>query len=147
MSKPIVWIFADGACKGNPGPGGWAACLVYPSKEGQVEVTISGGDTETTNNKMELTAVIKGLLQLKKSCQVQLVMDSSYVKGMLKGNTAHKNKSLVAELRSIAKKHEITAETVPGHSEDTPKLFQWVDLRASEEAQRRVEPEPQPLLL
>lgn len=72
----IVDIYTDGACKGNPGPGGWGALLIY----GKNERELFGGEPETTNNRMELTAVIEALAALKRSCQVRLYTDSSYVK-------------------------------------------------------------------
>ena len=68
-------IYTDGACSGNPGPGGWAAILEY----GGVEKMISGGEAVTTNNRMELTAVIQALLALKEPCVVELYSDSKYV--------------------------------------------------------------------
>lgn len=71
----IVEIYADGACKGNPGPGGWGAWLTYNGKE----KTLSGGESLTTNNRMELTAVIRALELLKKPCIVKVYTDSSYV--------------------------------------------------------------------
>ena len=70
-----VEIFTDGACSGNPGPGGWGAILKY----GKVTKEISGGEESTTNNKMELTAVIKALSMLKEPCKVLLTTDSKYV--------------------------------------------------------------------
>ena len=70
-----VNIYTDGSCKSNPGPGGWAAVLVY----GKTEKEISGGAADTTNNRMELTAVIKGLQALKYPCHVTLTSDSKYV--------------------------------------------------------------------
>lgn len=70
-----VEIYTDGACSGNPGPGGWGAILVYNS----VEKELSGGERETTNNRMELTAVIEGLCALKEPCDVTLTTDSKYV--------------------------------------------------------------------
>jgi ribonuclease HI len=74
---PLVEIFTDGACKGNPGPGGWGAVL--RSENGR-ERELSGGDSPTTNNRMELTAAIEALGALKKPCRVQLHTDSNYVK-------------------------------------------------------------------
>ena len=71
----IVEIYADGACKGNPGPGGWGAWLLCEGKE----KTLSGGEPLTTNNRMELTAVIRALEALKKPCEVKVYTDSSYV--------------------------------------------------------------------
>ena len=70
-----VQIFTDGACKGNPGPGGWAALL----RNGTTEKEIHGGEPETTNNRMELTAVIEALRALKQPCDVELHSDSKYV--------------------------------------------------------------------
>ncbi len=70
-----VVIYTDGACKGNPGPGGWGAWL----KSGSTEKDLFGGEPETTNNRMELTAVIEGLAALKRPCDVRLYLDSQYV--------------------------------------------------------------------
>lgn len=70
-----VYIYTDGACSGNPGPGGWGAVLVYGKNEKQ----LSGSEKETTNNRMELTAVIKALSALKEACKVILTTDSKYV--------------------------------------------------------------------
>ncbi len=73
--KKIVELFTDGACSGNPGPGGWGAILRFKG----VEKELSGGEEKTTNNRMELTAVIEGLSKLKEPCRVRLVTDSKYV--------------------------------------------------------------------
>lgn len=74
-----IEIYTDGACKGNPGPGGWGALL----KSGHTEKTLFGGELETTNNRMEMTAVIEALAALKRPCKVTLHVDSQYVlKGM-----------------------------------------------------------------
>ena len=75
LNKKQVVIYTDGACSGNPGPGGWAAILSYKGKEKE----ISGGERETTNNRMELTAVIRALECLKEPCEVELYSDSRYV--------------------------------------------------------------------
>ena len=75
MTKPRVDIFTDGACSGNPGPGGWAAIM----RAGGHERELSGGDKATTNTRMELTGVIEGLATLKRRCEVELVTDSEYV--------------------------------------------------------------------
>lgn len=75
MSDETVEIYTDGACKGNPGPGGWGALLLYKG----VERELWGGAAETTNNRMELTAAIRALEELKRPCQVKLVTDSQYV--------------------------------------------------------------------
>ena len=71
----VVWIYSDGACSGNPGPGGWAAILRY----GAHTKEISGGEARTTNNRMELTAILQALALLKEPCRVHLVSDSKYV--------------------------------------------------------------------
>lgn len=71
-----IELFTDGACKGNPGPGGWGALLRY----GDVEKKLCGGEANTTNNRMELMAAIEGLKALKESCQVNLTTDSQYVR-------------------------------------------------------------------
>ena len=75
MEKSKVEIYTDGACSGNPGPGGWGAVLIY----GEHEKQLSGGEPETTNNRMELTAVIEALSLLKRPCEVTLTTDSKYV--------------------------------------------------------------------
>ncbi|CAN5852813.1 ribonuclease HI [soil metagenome] len=76
MSLEEVTIYTDGACKGNPGPGGWGAWL----KSGPTEKELFGGELATTNNRMELTAVIEGLAALKRPCKVMLYLDSQYVR-------------------------------------------------------------------
>ena len=76
VELPLVEIFTDGACRGNPGPGGWAALL----RTGDKERELSGGDKLTTNNRMELSAAIRALDALKKPCRVQLHTDSQYVR-------------------------------------------------------------------
>ena len=73
---PLVEMFTDGACRGNPGPGGWGTLL----RMGQKEKELSGGEPLTTNNRMELTAAIRGLEALKKPCRVELHTDSQYVR-------------------------------------------------------------------
>src|SRR5262245_27324382 len=79
MTEAVVDIYADGACKGNPGPGGWGVLL----RSGGQEKELHGGEASTTNNRMELTAVIEGLLALKKPSTVRVYTDSQYVqKGM-----------------------------------------------------------------
>lgn len=73
---PLVTIYTDGACDPNPGPGGWAAVLIYK----QHEKNLSGSETQTTNNRMELTAAVRALQALKQPCQVELFTDSEYLK-------------------------------------------------------------------
>ena len=121
-----VEIFTDGACKGNPGPGGWGAILRYGTKEKE----IYGSSKNTTNNIMELTAVIESLKNLKKPCELIITTDSKYVKNGItewihnwKKNgwrTAAKkevkNKELWIELDSLIQIHSITWDWVKGHS-------------------------------
>lgn len=125
MEAQVV-IYSDGACKGNPGPGGWGALLVCNG----VEKEIFGGEPDTTNNRMELTAVIEGLKALSKSCSVLVTTDSQYViKGInewmpawkLRGwKTAAKkpvlNVDLWQSLDAEIKKHSVSWEWVKGHA-------------------------------
>ncbi len=124
MSK--VEIFTDGACKGNPGPGGWGALL----RLGANEKELSGGEAETTNNRMEMMAAIQALGALKRPCAVDLYTDSTYVReGITKWifgwkkngwrNAAKKpvaNADLWQELDRAAARHEVTWHWVKGHS-------------------------------
>ena len=124
-----VTLYTDGACSGNPGPGGWGAILEY--KEHRREM--SGGEAETTNNRMELTAVIRGLQALKESCVVELYSDSKYViDGLSKGwavswqkngwRKADKkpalNPDLWEQLLELTAKHEMRYHWVKGHAEN-----------------------------
>ena len=122
-----VEIFTDGACKGNPGPGGWGAILRY----GKAEKEISGGESSTTNNRMEISAVLEALKCLKESCDVTLYSDSQYVcnsinKGWAKkwrANNWMRNKTdpalnadLWEELLNLCEKHKMTIIWVKGHA-------------------------------
>lgn len=121
-----VTIYTDGACSGNPGPGGWASVLMYGGRIKE----ISGGERRTTNNRMELTAAIRGLEALKKPCRVELHTDSQYVRdGITRWihgwqrngwRTADrkpvKNAELWQELLEAAKPHRIAWHWVKGHS-------------------------------
>lgn len=122
-----VELFTDGACSGNPGPGGWGAILRYGDKEKE----LCGGEKETTNNRMELTAVIEGLAKLKEPCKVRLVTDSKYVAdAVTKGwvfswqkngwRKADKkpalNVDLWERLLELLKIHEVTIDWVKGHN-------------------------------
>ena len=125
MSKKVE-IFTDGACRGNPGPGGWGAMLRY----GDVEKPLYGGEKLTTNNRMELLAAIEALKTLKEKCDVTLTTDSQYVrKGITEWiiswkkrgwKTAAKkpvmNVDLWKELDSQVERHNITWKWVKGHS-------------------------------
>ena len=122
----IVQIFTDGACKGNPGPGGWGAILRYRNTEKE----LNGYAPDTTNNIMELTAVIEALKTLSRSCPILITTDSNYVKDgitkwihnwKLKGwKTAArkpvKNKELWIALDELVENHDITWKWVKGHS-------------------------------
>ncbi|MDA9095665.1 ribonuclease HI [Porticoccaceae bacterium] len=121
-----VEIFTDGACRGNPGPGGWGVLMRF----GGEEKTLCGGEPDTTNNRMELTAVIEGLAALKRPCEVTVTSDSTYV---LKGiqewmanwkkrgwKTASKqpvkNVDLWQKLDAVVGEHKIDWQWVKGHS-------------------------------
>ena len=127
MQKVI--IYTDGACSGNPGPGGWAAILI----SGKNRKEISGGNKNTTNNIMEITAILEGLKALKVECEVNIYSDSEYcVNAFNQGwiynwikkgwKTASgepvKNKELWQELYVLTQKHKVTFNKVKGHSDD-----------------------------
>jgi ribonuclease HI len=116
-----VTIFADGSCLGNPGAGGWAAILRY----NDAEKVISGGAGHTTNNQMELIAVIEALKLLKEPCEVELVSDSQYVGKAInewlvgwekKGFAKIKNPQLWMEYWNLSRIHKVKARWVRGHS-------------------------------
>ena len=124
-----ITIYTDGACSGNPGPGGWGTILMYKD----IKKEISGGLPETTNNIMEITAVIEGLKLLKHPCKVNLYSDSAYVvnaftqgwiynwmKNGWKTSSKEpvKNKELWQELYNLTKIHEVTFIKVKGHSDN-----------------------------
>lgn len=122
-----VTIYTDGACSGNPGAGGWGTILDYQGRRKE----LCGGDAHTTNNRMELTAVIKGLKALKEPCCVTVVTDSQYVsngitlgwaKSWQANNWRKKDKKpalnpeLWEELLSLIEKHEVKIEWIKGHA-------------------------------
>ena len=124
-----VTIYTDGACSGNPGPGGWAAILMYKG----IEKEISGGEKNTTNNIMELTAAVRGLQLLKYPCEVQLYSDSAYVVNCFNQGWIYnwrkngwknaskepvKNKELWEELYELTKIHDVEFIKVKGHSDN-----------------------------
>jgi ribonuclease HI len=126
MTEPIQ-IYTDGACKGNPGPGGYGAVLVF----GETRKELSGGFRKTTNNRMELLACIAGLRSLTRPCAVSLTSDSTYVvNAMEKGwakrwrskdwklspTKSAKNPDLWKELLELCEKHSVTFTWVKGHS-------------------------------
>ena len=122
-----VTIYTDGACSGNPGPGGWAAVLIA----GEHKKEISGGEKTTTNNIMELTAILEGLKALKEPCEVDLYSDSAYsvnafnqgwiwnwIKKGWKTSSGEpvKNREIWEELLQLTKIHKVTFHKVKGHS-------------------------------
>lgn len=122
-----IELYTDGACSGNPGPGGWGAILRYNGREKE----LSGGEPLTTNNRMELMAVIAGLKALKEPCEVHLTSDSQYVcNAIQKGwaikwkqnnwiksdKTAAKNPELWDELLTLLERHVVTVTWVRGHN-------------------------------
>jgi len=129
MAKKTIKIYTDGSCSGNPGPGGWAAILLYGSHKRE----LSGGETQTTNNRMELTGVIEGLEALKEPCTVELYSDSKYVidaleKGWAKGWKARGwvkpdkkpalNSDLWERLLTLCDTHEMLLHWVKGHADN-----------------------------
>lgn len=122
-----IEIFTDGACSGNPGPGGWGCILRY----GNAEKELSGGEGDTTNNRMELTAAIEGLKALKEKCEVTLYTDSQYVANGINKGWARSwqkngwiksdkkpalNRELWEELLSLIDRHDVTVVWVKGHN-------------------------------
>lgn len=142
-----VTLYTDGACSGNPGPGGWCAILEYMG----TEKVLSGGQRETTNNRMELTAVIEGLRALKEPCTVELYSDSKYVidalekgwalgwrkKGWIKSDKKPAlNPDLWEQLLALTEKHQMRYHWVKGHADnpynnrcDQIAVSQWQQLK------------------
>jgi len=124
----IVIIYTDGACRGNPGPGGWGALLIF----GETEKEIFGGAAQTTNNRMELCACIEALARLSRPCCVRIFTDSTYVKNGIQswlGNWKKrnwrtsskkpvKNRDLWEQLDQLSAKHDIEWRWVKGHAGD-----------------------------
>lgn len=125
MAEPVE-LFTDGACQGNPGPGGWGVLLRY----GGVEKELSGAERATTNNRMELTAVIRGLEALKRPCRVVVTTDSQYVRNGITDwirrwrrngwrttdRQPVKNSDLWQRLDEVAAGHEVEWRWVKGHA-------------------------------
>jgi len=142
-----VTLYTDGACSGNPGPGGWGAILEYMGHEKE----LSGGEESTTNNRMELTAVIMGLSAIKESCIVELYSDSKYVidglekgwaeswrkKGWIKSDKKPAlNPDLWEQLLELTAKHQMRYHWVKGHAEnpknnrcDELAVTQWKQIK------------------
>ena len=124
-----VTIYTDGACSGNPGPGGWGCVLIYGNKEKEM----SGAKNDTTNNVMEMTAVIKALKALKMPCEVELYSDSAYVVNAFEQGWIYnwlkngwktadkkpvKNDDLWKEMYELTKVHKVTFNKVKGHADN-----------------------------
>ena len=142
-----VTLYTDGACSGNPGPGGWGAILCY----GEHELSLSGGEAHTTNNRMELTAVIEGLKKLKEPCIVELYSDSKYVidalskgwawgwkkKGWVKSDKKPAlDPDLWDVLLALVQTHEVHYHWVKGHADnaynnrcDAMAVAEWQKLK------------------
>jgi ribonuclease HI len=126
---PVVVLYTDGACSGNPGPGGWGTLLIWNGKRKE----LSGGDPDTTNNRMEMRAVIEGFKALKKPCHVKVHSDSAliinaFTKGWIQNWQAKgwkkadkkpvENRNLWEAMIQAAKKHKVSWIKVKGHSDD-----------------------------
>ena len=134
MSGPsgVVVVYTDGACKGNPGPGGWGALLVADERE----MELYGGEAATTNNRMELTAVIRALEALKRPSDVEVHTDSQYVKNGIESwihgwkrngwktadRKAVKNAELWRELEALANRHRVRWHWVKRHADNAGNL-------------------------
>jgi ribonuclease HI len=128
MQEPEVIIYTDGACKGNPGPGGWGVLMIA----GENRRELCGGERDTTNNRMELTAAIEALRALKRRCRVRLITDSSYVKQGIEtwihgwkrngwktsDRKPVKNADLWQVLDTLAAQQDVEWRWVKGHSGD-----------------------------
>lgn len=142
-----VTLYTDGACSGNPGPGGWGAILSFNG----VEKELSGGEPNTTNNRMELTAVIRGLEALKEPCNVELYSDSKYVidalekgwawgwkkRGWVKSDKKPAlNPDLWETLLDLTMKHKVSCHWVKGHGEN-PKNNRCDELAVMESKRQK----------
>ncbi len=142
-----VTLYTDGACSGNPGPGGWGVILEWNGHERE----FSGGETNTTNNRMELTAVIRGLEALKEPCVVELFSDSKYVldalengwalgwrkRGWVKSNKEPAlNPDLWERLLELTQFHELHCHWIKGHAEN-PKNNRCDELAVNEWKKRK----------
>lgn len=127
--KPSVIIYTDGACSGNPGPGGWGALLSWNGKKKE----LSGGASDTTNNRMEMRAVIEALKALKKPCRVEICSDSALIVNAFRKNWIEswkqrgwrkadkkpvENQDLWKEMLTAVAPHEVTWTKVKGHADD-----------------------------
>lgn len=129
MARKHVTIYTDGACSGNPGPGGWAALLLFNGRER----VLTGAEKDTTNNRMELAAVVESLRVLKEPCSVAVHTDSAYIANafndgwidnwqrrgwMTAGKKPVKNQDLWKDLLRLMAQHEVSFVKVKGHADD-----------------------------
>ena len=155
MKRPSVEIYTDGACAPNPGVGGWGAVLISPA-HGHYRKEISGAHPQTTNNQMELTAVIEALNALKSTCRVRLYTDSKYIQQAFekkwveqwqKNGWRGKNRQPIAnqdlwkQLIKLAQRHEITWLWVKGHSDHQENdRCDWLAVQAREALAKQLMP-------
>lgn len=129
MARKHITIYTDGACSGNPGPGGWAALLLFNGRER----VLTGAEKDTTNNRMELAAVVESLRVLKEPCSVAVHTDSAYIANafnegwidnwqrrgwMTAGKKPVKNQDLWKDLLRLMAQHEVSFVKVKGHADD-----------------------------
>lgn len=147
MPKPKVTIYTDGACSGNPGPGGWGALLEWNGKQKQ----LSGGELHTTNNRMEMQAVISSLAELKKPCEVHIFSDSALIVNAFNQNWIDnwqrknwkkadnkpvENRDLWEKMLENMSQHDVFLHKVKGHSDD--KRNNLVDKLAVEASKQQI---------
>jgi len=148
LSKPEIIVYTDGACSGNPGPGGWGVYLEFNGKS----KTLSGSENPTTNNRMEMRAVIEALRALKKPCKAIIHSDSAliintFTKGWIKGwlqknwiksdKKPVENRDLWEEMLEVMQQHEVVWVKVKGHSTDVKNnLVDRLAVEASKQAQK-----------
>ncbi|MDA0683700.1 MAG: ribonuclease HI [Bacteroidetes bacterium] len=129
MTRKHITLYTDGACSGNPGPGGWAGLLMYNGRER----VVTGAEKLTTNNRMELAAVVESIRVLKEPCVIAVHTDSAYIANafnegwienwlrrgwMTAGKKPVKNQDLWKDLLSLMKQHEVTFVKVKGHADN-----------------------------
>ena len=146
-----IEIYTDGACSGNPGPGGWGAILRFRTAQKVYEKELSGGEASTTNNRMEMTALLEALRQLKEPCAIDLYSDSKYVidalekgwawgwkkRGWVKSDKKPAlNSDLWEILLTLTQKHDVHYHWVKGHAEN-PKNNRCDELAVSEWKKRK----------
>ena len=134
-----ISIYVDGACSGNPGPGGWAAMLVAETTNGQKTRLLEGHEPYTTNNQMELTAVVYGLQAITRPYKIKLFTDSTYVQSALTGGKMKANAGLVTQVREMARAHQVEVRLIRAHTGGTDEASRFNDIvdRAARAQSRR----------